>query len=202
VQLEALPAAVDNESLLIYLPPVAGSGRPATANCRIRSRGSPTWRAIPTHEVARYFLGGPNPVTNGTSFPPFSPARYSRYKYGSGAAAQAFAQALGTAFGERHPDLILAPRLLMASSPYVHYAHVPAAATSLARDQPGQPRRTAGFLRRMPAWFIRDLHRNSRMDGYARMRAYAPSHAVVRAELARRTGGRAEVACGTARRPA
>ena len=42
------------------------------------------------------------------------------------------------------------------------------------------------FLRRMPGWFVRDLHRNSCRDGYSRMSPYAPSHAVVRAELARR----------------
>ncbi len=41
------------------------------------------------------------------------------------------------------------------------------------------------FLARMPGWFVRDLHRDSSRDGYARMSLYAPSHAVVRAELAR-----------------
>jgi hypothetical protein len=45
------------------------------------------------------------------------------------------------------------------------------------------------FLRRMPDWFIRDLHRNSCRDGYARMAPYAPSHALVRAELSVRSGG-------------
>ena len=44
------------------------------------------------------------------------------------------------------------------------------------------------FLRRMPGWFVRDLHRNSCRDGYARMAPYAPSHALVRAEL-QRAGG-------------
>jgi hypothetical protein len=44
------------------------------------------------------------------------------------------------------------------------------------------------FLARMPDWFIRDLHRNSLRDGYARMDPYAPSHAVVGAELRRRRG--------------
>jgi hypothetical protein len=44
------------------------------------------------------------------------------------------------------------------------------------------------FLGEMPGWFVRDLHRNSCRDGYARMDAYAPSHEVVRAELARRYG--------------
>ena len=45
-----------------------------------------------------------------------------------------------------------------------------------------------GFLGEMPGWFVRDLHRNSCRDGYARMDLYAPSHQVVRAELARRYG--------------
>jgi len=44
------------------------------------------------------------------------------------------------------------------------------------------------FLGQMPGWFVRDLHRNSRRDGYARMASYAPSHEVVRVELARRFG--------------
>ena len=44
------------------------------------------------------------------------------------------------------------------------------------------------FLGEMPGWFVRDLHRNSCRDGYARMAAYAPSHQIVRTELARRYG--------------
>jgi len=290
-------------------------------------------RVIPTHEFALYCFGGSSPVANGTSSLPFSPARYSRYKYGSVAAAETFARALGAAFCERHPELALTPRLLLASSPY---AHVPAAATTLARrlrpvlnavrtgnglapapllrvdrvstpagdygtlsaqardllmaanalsfrrflprqvrdahllvvddirvtgahqrclmraseDLPLAARtflyiaafpgpvdgrfdpaqedalnhaaiKTLGdlaaiveagdftwnvrvckfalspanrgelprFLRRMPSWFVHGLHRNSCRDGYARMELYAPSHAVVRAELSRRTGG-------------
>jgi hypothetical protein len=269
-------------------------------------------------------------------FPPFSPARYSRYKYGSVAAAEAFARDLATAFWEGRPEFARAPRLLLASSPY---ARVPAAATTLARrlqprlnaararygldpaplmqieraaasagdygtlsaqarDQlmaanalsfrrfkpaqvrgahllvvddvrvtgahqrclmrasealplaaraflyvadfagsspsgtgdgrldpaledalnhaavktlddlaaiveagdftwnvrackfalnPGNRGELPRFLRRMPGWFVRGLHRNSRDDGYARMPGYAPSHAVVRAELTRRS---------------
>ena len=290
-------------------------------------------RVIPTREFALYSLGGPAPAANGTGLPPFSPARYSRYKYGSVAAAETFARALGAAFCERHPDLALAPRLLVTSSPY---AHVPAAATTLARwlqpvinaararhglapgpllrvdristsagdygtlsaqardlhmatnalsfrrFRPAQVRgahllvvddvRVTGahqrclmrasedlplaartflyiaafpgsaydcldpaqedalnhaavktlddlaaiveagdfawnvrvckfalnranygalprFLRRMPGWFVHGLYRNSCRDGYARMDLYAPSHAVVRAELSRRSAG-------------
>jgi hypothetical protein len=280
---------------------------------------------IQTSEFALYSLGEPS-----TSSLSFSSACYSRYKYGSVAAAEAFAQALGTAFAERHPELARAPRLLMTSSPYTY---VPTAATTLARRlrpvlnaararyglpqapllqvdrvspsagdygrlsaqardrrmaantlsfrrfQPGQVRdahllivddvRVTGahqrclmraseelplaartflyiasfggsagggldptqedslnhaavrclsdltetvaagdfawnvrvckfvldpanrsdlprFLDGMPGWFVRDLHRNSCRDGYSRMSAYAPSHAVVLAELARR----------------
>jgi hypothetical protein len=288
-------------------------------------------RVIPTHEFALYYLGGPIPAPNGTGTLPFSPARYSRYKYGSVTAAETFARALTAAFCQRHPDLALAPRVLIASSPY---ARVPAAATTLARrlrpllnaartghglapapllqvhristsagdygtlsaqardrhmaantlsfrrfppqqvrgahllvvddvrvtgahqrclmraseDLPLAARtflyiaafsgpadgffdparedalnhaavKTLGdlaaiveagdftwnvrvckfalspanhgelprFLRRMPGWFVRGLHRNSCQDGYARMDLYAPSHAVVRAELSRRS---------------
>jgi hypothetical protein len=284
---------------------------------------------IPTREFALYFLGEPSPAADVWPLP-FSSARYSRYKYGSVAAAEAFARALGTAFAERHPELARAPRLLMASSPYTF---VPTAATTLARGlqpvlnaarahsglppaplvqvdraspsagdygtlsaqardrrmaanalsfrrfRPGQIRdahllviddvRVTGahqrclmrasdalplaartflyiasfvspagacldptqedalnhaavrtlddlaeiveagdfawnvrvckfvldpanhgdlprFLARMPGWFVRDLHRNSCGDGYSRMSRYASSHAVVRAELARR----------------
>jgi predicted amidophosphoribosyltransferase len=287
---------------------------------------------IPTREFALYSLGAPSHTVNGGCRPPFSPARYSRYKYGSIAAAETFARALGAAFCQAQPELALAPRMLMASSPY---AHVPAAATTLARRlqpvlnvaramnglapvpllrvdrirtspgdygtlsaqardlhmaanvlsfrrfRPAQVRgahlvlvddvRVTGahqrclmratealplaariflyiaafpsqlngcfdaaqedalnhtavktlddlagiveaedfawnvrvckftlspanhgelprFLRRMPDWFIGDLHRNSCQDGYARMAPYAPSHALVRAELSARAG--------------
>jgi hypothetical protein len=84
---------------------------------------------IPTQEFALYSLGGPAPVADGSRLS-FSSARYSMYKYGSVAAAEAFARALGRAFSERHPELLRAPRLLMTSSPY---AYVPTAATTLAR---------------------------------------------------------------------
>jgi len=288
---------------------------------------------IPTREFSLYSLDRPSPAANGSCRLPFSPARYSMYKYGSVAAAETFARALGAAFCELHPELALASRLLMASSPYVR---VPAAATTLARRlrpvlnaaravnglppvpllrvdristcpgdygtlsaqardlhmaanivsfrrfRPAQVRgaqllviddvRVTGahqrclmraseglplaartflyiaafpgqlsgcfdpaqedvlnhtavktlddlaeiveaadfawnvrvckftlspanhgelprFLRRMPSWFVRDLDRNSSRDGYARMRPYAPSHALVRAELSARAAG-------------
>jgi hypothetical protein len=261
---------------------------------------------------------------------PFSAACYSKYKYGSVSATEAFAAALGAAFGDRHPDLARAPKLLLTSSPY---NYVPTAATALARRlrlvlnaararhglppvplvqvertgtsagdygtlsaaarerlmatnavsfrrfRPAALRgahllivddvRVTGahqrcladasaelplatrtflyiasfadaaigcfdptqedtlnhaairslddlggivesddftwnvrackfmlapsnrdelprFLARMPRWFVRDLHRNSRGDGYSRMDVYAPSHAIVHAELSRR----------------
>lgn len=85
---------------------------------------------IPAREFALYSLNGPNLVADEFCSLPFSFVRYSRYKYGSVAATDTFARALGTAFGERHPELARAPRLLMASSPYTY---VPTAATTLAR---------------------------------------------------------------------
>jgi PRTase ComF-like len=297
---------------------------------------------IPTREFALYSLGESGPAAPACPLP-FSPERYSRYKYGSVAAAEAFAQALGAAVVERHPELACAPRLLMTSSPYTY---VPTAATTLARRlQPvlnaararcGLPRapfvqvdrvtpaagdygtlsaaaregrmaanalsfgrfsparvrdaqllivddvRVTGahqrclmrasdelpltaraflylasfgsppgggldptqedalnhaavrslddlagiveaddfawnvrvckfvldpaqrddlpqFLARMPGWFAQDLHRNSYRDGYARMSRYAPSHAVVGADLAGRTP--AALAAGPSRHP-
>jgi hypothetical protein len=301
-----------------------------------RKREGPGLTALTlTSEFALYSLGGPArsaPAAGAAGPPPFSPARYSRYKYGSVTAADTFARDLVAAFGERHPGLAWAPRLLMTSSPY---ACVPTAATTLARrmrpalneararyglspvplvqvdrigssagdygtlsaaarDQrmaastlsfrrfrPDQVRdahllviddvRVTGahqrclmraseelplrsraflyiasfsgpadgdldptledalnhaavttlddlaqivetgdfawnvrvckfalspvnrhdllsFLGRMPGWFVRGLHRNSSQDGYAAMGLYAPSHAVVAAELARRYG--------------
>ena len=302
-------------------------------------------RLIPTREFALYSLGEPSPATDGICPLSFSFARYSRYKYGSVIAAETFARALGTAFGECHPELACAPRLLMTSSPYTY---VPTAATTLARSlqpllnavrtrrglapaplvqvdrtstsagdygtlsaqardshmatntlsfrrfQPDQIRnahllvvddvRVTGahqrclmraseelplvartfvyiasypspmdgcfdpaqedalnhaaiktlddlagiveaddfawnvrvckfvlnpanysdlprFLRRMPGWFVRDLHRNSCRDGYARMVPYVPSHAIVCAELNRRSKGPL-AACPPRRQPA
>jgi hypothetical protein len=290
----------------------------------------PLGGVISTREFALYTLGGSSPAANDDGRQPFSAARYSKYKYGSVAAAETFARALGAAFCQAHPELALAPWLLMASSPY---AHVPAAAATLARGlrpvlnaaraahglapapllrvdrispsagdygtlsaqardrhmaanalsfrrfgaaqvrgahllvvddvrvtgahqrclmrasealplaartflyiaafpahlsgrfDPAQedalnhaavktlddlagiveagdfawnvrvckfalsPARHGGlprFLRRMPGWFVRGLHRNSCLDGYARMAPYAPSHALVRAELSAR----------------
>jgi hypothetical protein len=84
---------------------------------------------IPTHEFALYSLGG-LALPAGTCTPPFSAARYSRYKYCSVTAAGCFARALGTAFAERCPELVRAPRLLLTSSPYTC---VPTAAMALAR---------------------------------------------------------------------
>jgi hypothetical protein len=300
---------------------------------------------IPTQEFALYSLGGSTPAANGNCQLPFSSARYSRYKYGSVAAAETFARALGAVFCEDYPGLALAPRLVMTSSPF---AYVPAAATTLARRlQPvlnaararnglapvpllrvdristsagdygtlsAQARdllmaanvlsfrrfrsapvrdahllavddvRVTGahqrclmraseglplasrtflyiaafpgplngyfdptqedalnhaavktlddlagiveaedfawnvrvckfalspanhgdlprFLRGMPDWFVRGLHRSGCRDGYARMGPYAPSHTVVRAELSRRAG-KPRAACPPVRQPA
>ena len=54
---------------------------------------------------------------------------------------------------------------------------------------PAHRDRLAQFLGRMPHWFVRDLARNARRDGYAQMGPYAPSHAMVLAELAGVTPG-------------
>jgi len=87
-------------------------------------------RLIPTCELPLYSLGSPAARAGGAFPAPFSPARYSRYKYGSLTATEAFAQALKAAISMRAPELDRAPRLLVTSSPY---ARVPTAATTLAR---------------------------------------------------------------------
>jgi PRTase ComF-like len=86
---------------------------------------------IPTGELSLYALGGPAPACAGPRPLPFSSTRYSRYKYGSVTATQAFARELAADLSERHPDLARAPGLVMTSSPY---ACVPTAATTLARS--------------------------------------------------------------------
>jgi hypothetical protein len=48
------------------------------------------------------------------------------------------------------------------------------------------------FLAGMPDWFVRDLYRNSRRDGYAQMDIYAGSHVIVRTELDKRWGASAD----------
>jgi hypothetical protein len=83
----------------------------------------------PIDEFALYRLdqGG---SAGGTAIPwPFDAALYSRYKYGSTAAAGWFARALGQVFLDRYPRLAHQPRLLIASSPY---RRVPTAANMLA----------------------------------------------------------------------
>jgi hypothetical protein len=90
----------------------------------------PALTPIPTYEFALYSLDGPGPAATGNCSPPFSAAWYSRYKYGSVTATESFAEAVGKAFGDRHPELARTPRLLMTSSPY---SYVPTAAASLAR---------------------------------------------------------------------
>jgi hypothetical protein len=52
------------------------------------------------------------------------------------------------------------------------------------------------FLALMPGWFVRDLHRSSCRDGYAEMSRYAPSHAMVRTELAGRGCFRCQIPQG------
>jgi hypothetical protein len=81
-----------------------------------------------------YTLGGSSPAANDDGRLPFSAARYSKYKYGSVAAAETFARALGAAFCQAHPEFALAPWLLMASSPY---AHVHCGIGRLRLERPG-----------------------------------------------------------------
>lgn len=87
-------------------------------------------RLIPTREHALYSLDSPAAAAAEAGPAPFSPACYSRYKYGSLTATEDFAQALRAALGDRDPELVCAPRLLVTSSPY---ARVPTAATTLAQ---------------------------------------------------------------------
>ncbi len=51
---------------------------------------------------------------------------------------------------------------------------------------PPNRRGLTSFLAGMPDHFVRALHRNSLIDGYAGMAAYRPSHAIVRRELSSR----------------
>jgi PRTase ComF-like len=143
-----------------------------------------------------YHLDGPDAAVAMSSSPPFSATQYSRYKYGSVAAAEAFARALGEAFCECRPQLVRVPRLLMTSSPYTY---VPTAATALARSlQPvlNAARARAGLP---PARFVQVDRLGTSAGDYGTLSAaardrrmaanvlsYAPSHEVVRAELARR----------------
>jgi PRTase ComF-like len=83
-------------------------------------------------EFSLYFLDGTDAATVTSSSPPFSAAQYSRYKYGSVAAAEAFAHALGEAFCECRPEFVRVPKLLMTSPPY---PDVPTAATTVNRGQ-------------------------------------------------------------------
>jgi hypothetical protein len=87
-------------------------------------------RSTPAREFSLYYLDEAGSAAGGNCSAPFSAACYSRYKYGSVRATEAFAQALGAPLSERLPELIRIPRLLLASSPY---SYVPTAATGLAR---------------------------------------------------------------------
>jgi len=85
------------------------------------------------NELALYQLdqgGSAEGAVRGAAVPwPFDAALYSRYKYGSAAAADSLARALAQAFLDRHGRLAHQPRLLIASSPY---RRVPTAANALA----------------------------------------------------------------------
>jgi hypothetical protein len=82
----------------------------------------------PVYELALYRLDQGGSV-GGALAGPFDVALYSRYKYGSTAAAGWFARALGQAFLDRYPRLADESRLFIASSPY---RRVPTAANAVA----------------------------------------------------------------------
>jgi hypothetical protein len=83
----------------------------------------------PVYELALYRLDQADEVGGAAVPRPFDAALYSRYKYGSAAAADWFARALGHAFLDRYRRLAHQPRLLIAASPY---HRVPTAANALA----------------------------------------------------------------------
>jgi hypothetical protein len=85
--------------------------------------------APPVYELALYQLDQGGSAGGMAMTRPFDAALYSRYKYGSGVAADSFARALARAFLDRHGPLAHQPRLLIASSPY---RRVPTAANALA----------------------------------------------------------------------
>jgi len=83
----------------------------------------------PAAEFALYQLDGLGSAIGPDSSQPFDVILYSKYKYGSAAAAGVFARALGTAFLARNHALVTQHQLLVAASPY---RHVPTAAHALA----------------------------------------------------------------------
>src|ERR1700759_4729001 len=91
---------------------------------------------VPAAEFALYSLGGSGPVASRSGARPFDPVAYSRYKYGSITAADAFARAVGEAFAGHCPAAVGSPRLLMASPPHPHVPTPP----------PPRPRRLRPFL--------------------------------------------------------
>ena len=80
----------------------------------------------PAHEFSLYRLDRPDAPAAISGSPPFSATQYSRYKYGSAAAAEAFARALGEAFCQNRPEVVRLPRMLMTSSPYTYVSPGPA----------------------------------------------------------------------------
>ena len=62
--------------------------------------------STPTREFSLYYLDEAGSAVSENGSLPFNAACYSRYKYGSVMATEAFAQALGAALGDRLPELI------------------------------------------------------------------------------------------------
>src|SRR6201996_1124817 len=112
----ALVAGSTHTLLTTEVAPAARSRRQSATRIledepgsRARSRSQPdeapfalmNATPVPIAEFALCTLGGP--VAGQVGSWPFDPVAYSRYKYGSIAAADAFARALGMAFAERCP---------------------------------------------------------------------------------------------------
>lgn len=83
----------------------------------------------PTQEFALYYLNEVGTPVDSVCTQPFIAAHYSRYKYGSTSASDAFASALGHVFQYAFPQLVNSSSLFVASSPY---KYVPTAAYVLA----------------------------------------------------------------------
>jgi hypothetical protein len=85
--------------------------------------------ASTVYEFDLYRLDQVGSTLSSLSAMPFDSGDYSRYKYGSVSAADAYAHMLWSAFLPRNERLARLPRLLVAASPY---RHVPTAANEVA----------------------------------------------------------------------
>jgi len=83
----------------------------------------------PASEFTLYRLDHAASTVTSLSSQPFDSMDYSRYKYGSGSAADMYARMLWSAFRARHQELVRSRRLIVTASPY---HHVPTAANEVA----------------------------------------------------------------------